>query len=369
MLLYITAEDVFGDGAPERQGPRPLHRIPATLAGLFDLGLRHHIRPAAMMWPTAEGFESVPDWKLDRLAIRVALYGREKMGVEPGERVAILGRLGWLWPVVDFAAMGFGAVPVGIEHDLPDAAVAEALAEARPRLLFASDPASAARLVDLRREGGLGDVTVVAEGLAADECVLPLERLLELGGVFDTAERAQSFRAVSRQIQTQTEALRHVSREGVTRLTHGSAMKRIEPGLRSRPALTGDVAYVGGSRVSLGTRLGLAAFVGDGLTTTALGREGRTDEDLVSLRPHKMIISAEWLEAACREQGPRWPGGLDRPWARRRLLGHLGGRLRWVETPSTFSDQTARALDAAGVTLEVDRSGTDVIGPETHTVH
>ena len=45
MLLYITAEDVFGSDTPERRGPRPLHAIPATLAGLYDLGLRHHVRP------------------------------------------------------------------------------------------------------------------------------------------------------------------------------------------------------------------------------------------------------------------------------------------------------------------------------------
>ena len=48
MLLYITAEDVFGSGTPERRGPRPLHTIPETLAGLVDLGLRHHVRAAAM---------------------------------------------------------------------------------------------------------------------------------------------------------------------------------------------------------------------------------------------------------------------------------------------------------------------------------
>jgi len=50
MLLYITAEDVFGSGTPERRGPRPLHTIPPTVAGLYDLGLRHHVRPAAMAW-------------------------------------------------------------------------------------------------------------------------------------------------------------------------------------------------------------------------------------------------------------------------------------------------------------------------------
>ena len=71
MLLYITAEDVLGSEPPERAGPRPLHRIPETVAGLFDLGLRHHVRKDAMLWPADGGFESVPDWKVDRLAIRI----------------------------------------------------------------------------------------------------------------------------------------------------------------------------------------------------------------------------------------------------------------------------------------------------------
>jgi hypothetical protein len=352
MILYITAEDVFGDGAPERPGPRPLHRIPETVAGLYDLGLRHHVRPAVMAWPAADGFESAPDWKLDRLAIRIALYGREKLGVEPGERVAVFGRLHWLWPVVDFAAMGFGAVPVGIEHDVPDEVLAGALAESRPRVVYATDPESAERVLKLAGDGALGGATVVAEGLPESDRVLSVERLLDLGSILDTAERAQSFRAVSRQIAASSDALGHVAPSGLTRLTHAEAMKRVEPALRARPALPGDVAYVAGPRVDLSTRLALAAFVGDGHTTTVLGQLARIDKDIQELKPHKMLLSGGgWLETACREQGPRWPAGLDRPWARRRLLDRLGGRLRWIETPSAVGDPTARALDAAGVTV------------------
>ena len=368
MLLYITAEDVFGDDTPSRKGPQPLHRIPETLAGLYDLGLRHHVRKAAMAWPGGDGFEAVPDWKLDRLAIRVALYGRERAGVEPGERVAVVGRLGRLWPIVDFAAMGFGALPVGIEHDLSEAALARTLAEATPRLVFASDPESAERLLALKRDGGIGDATIVADGLEATEGVLPLEELLDQGSILDTAERAQAFRAVSRQISPPSDALWHAAAEGVTRLTPAQAMERIGPALRDRPAQEGDVAYVGGTRVDLPTRLALAGFVGDGHTTVALGEGERPDRDVPALRPHKMIVPAGWLEAACRDQGPRWPGGLDRPWARRRVLERLGGRLRWVETRVPVSDRTARALDSAAVTLYVTRDDAEA-KKETATVH
>ena len=182
MLLYITAEDVFGSGTPERRGPRPLHTIPSTLAGLVDLGLRHHVRPAAMKWWTDGTLEPVPDWKLDRLAIRLALFGRERLGLEPGERVVVMGRLGWLWPALDFAAMGFGVVPVGLEHDLSDDAVASAFAEAAPRAAFATDAASAERLKRLRRAGRLGGATVVGEGLTEEEGLLPLAQADGPGG-------------------------------------------------------------------------------------------------------------------------------------------------------------------------------------------
>jgi hypothetical protein len=369
MLLYITAEDVFGDGAPERQGPRPLHRIPETVAGLYDLGLRHHLRPAAMAWPRDDGFESVPDWKLDRLAIRTALFGRERLGVEPGDRVAVFGRLGWPWPVVDFAALGFGSVAVGLEHDLADAVLVDILGQAIPRVVFASDPESAERLRRLHGEGRLGEATLVAEGLPEEERLLPLARLQELGSILDTAERAQGFRAVSRQIDAGSEAYWHAGPEGLARLTHREAMERVEPWLRAHPAVGGDVAYVEGPRVSLGTRLAVAGFVGDGNTTTALGLETRTDKDVAALRPHKMVVSSEWLESACRGQGPRWPGGLDRPWARRRLLDRLGGRVRFIETTSGVGAETARALDIAGVTHQVTDLGAVGSGHETDTVH
>ena len=83
--------------------------------------------------------------------------------------------------------------------------------------------------------------------------------------------------------------------------------------------------------MTLRKRLALAAFVGDGHTTTALGREGRAAEDVAELRPHKVLASEPWMAAACDGRGPRWPAGLDRRWARRRVQDGLGGRLRWVE--------------------------------------
>lgn len=353
MLLYITVDDVFPSDSPRKRGARPLHTIPATLAGLYDLGLRHHVRDAVMKWWTGGSLEAVPDWKLDRLAIRTALFSRERLGLEPGQRVAVFGRLGWVWPVVDFAAMGFGLAPVGLEHDLSDDEIVGTLAAATARVAFATDPASAERLRLLRQAGRLAGTTIVAAGIAEQAGQLPLELLLEQGGTLDTAERAQSFRAFSRQVAPESEALWHAGPGERVVLTHRTAMAAIEKMLRARPAGEGDVAYLEGPRMPLQVRLAMAAFVGDGRTTVALGREEQTTEDMAAVCPHKALVSGPWLATACRDRGPRWPLGLDRPRAGRRLREGLGGRLRWVEVDSPVDARTAAALTAAGVLLEV----------------
>jgi hypothetical protein len=139
-------------------------------------------------------------------------------------------------------------------------------------------------------------------------------------------------------------------------------MEEVAALLRRRAAREGDIAYLDAPRVTLRKRLAMAAFVGDGHTTTVLGREGRAAEDVEALRPHKVLASEPWLAAVCDGRGPRWPAGLDRRWARRRVQGRLGGRLRWAEVASPLAERAVRALAAAGVTLDVqdgerDRSG------------
>jgi long-subunit acyl-CoA synthetase (AMP-forming) len=297
----------------------------------------------------------MPDWKLDRLAIRLALFARERLGVEPGGRVALLGGLGWLWPAVDFAAMGFGVTPVGIEHDASDGDLEGILAEASPRVALATDAESAGRLARLRRSGRLGDATVVAEGLPREDGLLPLADVLDLAAVLDTAERAQAFRAFSRQVSPEDPALWHVGPGGVVRLTHRAAMAAVAETLRTRPAREGDVAYLDAPRVTLGKRLAVATFIGDGQTTTGLGREGRAAEDLGALRPHKVVASEAWPAALCHGRSPRWPGGLDRRRAGRRVTEALGGRVRWIEAAGPLAADAARALDAAGIALDVPR--------------
>jgi len=352
MLLYITAEDVFGD-APAPGAPRPQQGAAATLGALYDQGMRHHARRAVLQ---AAELQAMPDWKLDRLVIRIALYGREKLGLEPGTRAVLFGRLGWLWPAAECAVQGFGAAAVGIAHDVPDDALLAALQEAAPRFVVATDAASAKRLLELRASSLAPRVPLIAAdaGAAAGE-VLPLGQLLELGGTLDTAERAQAFRLLCRRLDPEAEALWHVSARGMETLSHARAIEHVALRLRARPPEPGDLVYLQPPSVTLACRLALAAYVGDGLTETAFGADGATGGEVARLRPHGLRVGAEWLEAACQGCGPRWPAGLGRRGARRRLQQRLGDRLRYIETERRVDEATAAAVAAVGIDLVVEQ--------------
>jgi hypothetical protein len=366
VLLYVST------GEPEEREFRPLHSMPATVAGLFDLGMRHHVRKGALLLREADAWNDMPDWRLDRLVIRVAVYGRERLGLAAGDRVAIVGPLHWLWPVVEFAAHGHGWVPVGLSQRLRDGDLRDALAESSPRVAFATDDESARRLAELSQAAAVPE-TVVGIGTAnGDPRHVALPQLLELGANLDTAERAQSFRRAARAVAAGGEACRHFGADGAgrplppVRLTHAQAMARVREHVTARPAQNGDLAYVEGSEVSVATRLSYWTFVGDGLTQTALGRAGCAAADLALLRPHKLLASAAALaeSTAARSVGAGAGGWLGRladvpgvgrllrnglSLSRQRRHGGWTRGVRWVETPGPLPVHVARALRASGM--------------------
>ena len=96
---------------------------------------------------------------------------------------------------------------------------------------------------------------------------------------------------------------------------------------------------------------GGAGFIGQALVRQLRDR----DDEVARLRPHGLHVGAEWLEAACRGCGPRWPAALGRRGARRRLQQRLGDRLRYVETERRVDEATAAAVAAVGIDLVVEQ--------------
>lgn len=366
MLLYITVDDVLGSSDGTAPRPDPRQPLPGTLAALFDRAMRHHSRRAALLRFEPQSVEVVPDWRLDRLAIRVALYCREHLGLDSGAAVGILGPPGWLWPVVECAALGSGAVAVGFEHEIDDASLAQALVDSAPRVVFAGDEASAARLRRLREAGVVPAFALVpVEGDAPGASTLPVA--LELGAALDTAERAQTFRTGARALPPEAPALWHFASDGSSaRLTHAAAVESLATRLLGAPTAPDTLAVVAPRRMTLAARLACQAFLGTGNVTLGLGHEERVARELPALRPHALLASAAWGEALWRDvlqasTGLRrrlalaWPSPALRrldhcgPLVRQALASRLGDRLQILELEGSLEPSVAAGLSEAGL--------------------
>lgn len=368
MLLYITVDDVLGNADGTAPRPDPRQPVPATLAALFDRAMRHHSRRAALLRFEPQSVDPVPDWRLDRLAIRVALYCREHLGLDAGAAVGILGPPGWLWPVVECAMLGSGAVSVGFEHEIDDASLAQALVASAPRVVFATDEAGAGRLRRLREAGVVPAFALVpVEGDAPGAATLPLA--LELGATLDTAERAQSFRAGARALPPEAPALWHFASDGSSaRLSHAAAVELVAPRLLGAPSAPDTVAVVAPRRMTLAARLACQAFLGTGNVTLALGTGERLALELPTLRPHALLASAAWTESLWRDVlqasvGLRrrlalaWPSPALRrldhcgPRVRQALASRLGDRLQVLELDGPLDPGVAAGLAEAGLAV------------------
>lgn len=341
--------------------------LPPTLTQLYLHAMREHARPSLLLHWREDRWQAVPDWRFDRQVIRLALYLRERVGVGAGDRVAVISELRPEWLLADLAATGLGAVSVVLDPGFPAAALASALAEAAPRAVFASTAA----LVKLGTGDGRG--AVAGELIAFDEvpsagAAQSLVAVLDLGGTLDTAERAQDFRGRAREIQPSHPALRHCwwTRDGrieTVDLTQGEVIERLHRDWMREPARAGDVALVAAPAVSLGARLALYGFLGDGVTTTVLAVPGREASDLADHHPHKIVapgaVLAEVLArgvpgpAVASHRGGGWlrgtarlavPGRTRRH--RRAIRDALGGRARWIGPTDPLDGALAETLGA-----------------------
>src|SRR6266576_2047565 len=119
LLVEVQASDVT-----------PGRAVPDTLNLLHAQAMREHARGSALLYREDVNWQPTPDWRLDRQVIRLALALRERVGVEPGQRIALLSELRPEWLVADLAALGLGAVSVAIDPRPPHNALTAVFADA-----------------------------------------------------------------------------------------------------------------------------------------------------------------------------------------------------------------------------------------------
>jgi hypothetical protein len=304
-------------------------------------------------WAVSRWHET-PPWRFYRQVIRVGLYLRERLGVGSGDRVAVLSPLRPERIIVDWAAVGQGAVTIAIDADLPDATLSSALAQLAPKAVFVAQSTERTRLLELQGHPVIAERVVVFDSHVAEPASKDAasderswSEVLDLGGTLDTAERAQKFRARARAVEPDAPAIGFV--EDVISgapswkyLSHAEVVGQIARFRLRSPSREGDLAYVVGDKPSLAALVAVWAFVGDGQTTIAFGTRGSEVQQITELRPHRVVAPREIIERVARSQSGH---SSDRPAGRGWLerVPALGPLKRWIR-PSAADPAPADRL-------------------------
>jgi hypothetical protein len=198
-------------------------RGPDTMNRLLLHGARYHDRKAVFV---SRELGETPDWRADRLSIRIALALREELGLGPGDIVALSMPLSVQWALAERAVWGLGAATL---------------------------PLPAGR-------SPAGPVRAVLASIS--DC----DALLGRGGSLDTPERASAFRAAAR--DTSPEAVASFEPDGAVR--HREWVERIERFLERFPPGRGNRNVLAIREPHVSARALVYAGWADGLTTVVL---------------------------------------------------------------------------------------------------
>jgi hypothetical protein len=214
-------------------------RGPDTMNRLLLHGARYHRRQSVFVSPE---LGEMPDWRADRISIRVALALREVLSVGPGDLVALALPFSIYWPLVERAVWGLGAATLPLSPG--------------------SGPDRPVKAMFTPSADGLSNSGVPVIALDPD-----WDALLDRGGVLDTPERASWFRAAAR--NTEPHALSSI--ESGVEVRHQQWVRRIETVLDRYPPERGARHLLDFDQPHIAARALLYAGWADGLTTVVLG--------------------------------------------------------------------------------------------------
>ena len=170
-----------------------------TLIGIFLETMDTHRKPDQFMRKTAQGWESIAAERALADVESAALALRD-LGVEKGDRVALLSENRYEWPVVDLAVLGLGAALVPIYPTLTAQQVRHIVSNAEAKVVVVS---SAAQLVKATEATvGLAHVRqlIVIDPVAERSEVPTLAAIMARGATLRT-QSPEAFRNAARQVR------------------------------------------------------------------------------------------------------------------------------------------------------------------------
>jgi long-chain acyl-CoA synthetase len=176
MASLTTTKTITAQPTPARTQPAPrgagasLGRMMLDSAERFDgtaLEFRRGERTIAISYP-----------ELGAIAMEIA-RGLVALGIERGDRVAILGTTSAHWTLADYGALCAGAVVTPIYHTNSPEECAYVLRHSETRLVFCDSPEQAEKIALVRAECPALEHVVLFDGVRED--AITLEQLRRLG--------------------------------------------------------------------------------------------------------------------------------------------------------------------------------------------
>jgi long-chain acyl-CoA synthetase len=180
-----------------RGGPRP---HPGTLTQLLFEAVEKYNKPDAMLVRSGETYTPISHRTLLE-RVRRASDGLRAIGINRGDRVAILSENRPEWAVADFACLTAGITDVPLYPSLPSEQLGYPLRDSGAVAIFVSTEAQAAKIAAIRAEVPALKTVIVFDSSAAKHADYTLEAIETKGAAADSPARAAEFKADALRVQ------------------------------------------------------------------------------------------------------------------------------------------------------------------------
>ncbi|MEW5980307.1 MAG: long-chain fatty acid--CoA ligase [Acidobacteriota bacterium] len=157
---------------------------PETLVEMFCQAVREHANPSALMYKRGGSYRSISAAEFEELVRRTAL-GLRTLGIQKGDRVALLSENRPEWAYCDLGILSAGGVNVPLYSTLPPAQIAYCLNDAEVKVILVSNQTHLEKVLAIRdKVPSLKAVVVfdpVAENSGSDDGMWSLSQVLSLG--------------------------------------------------------------------------------------------------------------------------------------------------------------------------------------------
>jgi long-chain acyl-CoA synthetase len=180
-----------------RGGPRP---EPGTLNQLLFEAVEKWDKPDAMLVRVGEQYAPISHRTLIDRVRRVG-YGLKAIGIQRGDRVAILSENRPEWAIADFACLTSGITDVPLYPSLPPEQLGYPLRDSGAAAIFVSTEAQAKKIAAIRGELPALKTVIVFDHAGAGSADMTVEQLEQRGAAGDSPARASEFRAEALKVQ------------------------------------------------------------------------------------------------------------------------------------------------------------------------